>query len=80
MLWRDLILTGGSLFFIIALIPAVFSKDKPPLFTSVMTGIILIIFSFVYASLSFWFSTATTLATGILWLVLAIQKFRARKL
>lgn len=79
MLWQDLVLTGGSAVFALALLPSVFSKDKPALSTSFMTGTVLLIFAFVYWTLSLWVSTITTIITGFLWLTLAIQKILSNK-
>jgi len=75
MLWQDGVLTGGSIIFVIALVPSVMSKDKPALSTSLMTGSVLIVFAFVYLTLSLWFSAVTTAITGMLWFILAAQKF-----
>ena len=72
--WQDLILSIGGLFFVIALLPSVFSKNKPALLTSVMNGVILAIFAVVYCTLSLWFSAFTLGMTCITWFILAIQK------
>lgn len=60
--------------FALALLPSVFSKDKPALWTSLMTGSVLVVFAVVYASLSLWYATFTTALAAGLWIVLAIQK------
>lgn len=72
---QDLILTAGSLVLMIALIPSILGKHKPALSTSVSTGIVLVIFAGVYTSLRLWFAAVVTCLSGILWLVLAVQKF-----
>lgn len=74
--WQDIVLTAGGVIFIIALIPSVLSKDKPALSSSIMTGTVLIIFAYVYFTLSLWFSTLTTAITGIIWFILAAQKLK----
>lgn len=73
---QDLILTLGSLVFIIALFPSVFSKHKPALSTSISTGLVLFVFAGVYISLRLWFTALVTTLTGILWLVLAVQRYK----
>jgi hypothetical protein len=78
MLWQDYVLTAGSLVFSIALVPAVLAKDKPPLSTSVPTFFFLYLFAFVYSTLSLWISMCTTILTGTLWLILALQKYREK--
>lgn len=74
--WQDIVLTGGTIVFIIALLPSVLSKDKPAVSTSIMTGTVLIVFAYVYFTLSLWFSTLTTALTAALWFTLAVQKLR----
>lgn len=75
MLWQDWVLSGGSLFFTVALMPSVLSQNKPALATSLLTGTILAIFAMVYATLSLWFAAGTTMITSSLWFVLAVQKY-----
>jgi len=75
-MWQDFVLTIGSIIFIIALIPSVLSKDKPALFTSIITSSVLIVMAIVYFSLSLYFTAVTTFITGILWGVLAFQKIQ----
>ena len=57
-----------------ALLPSIFSKHKPSVYTSVSTGTILGIFAVVYFSLDMWFAATTTLVTCGLWATLAIQE------
>lgn len=77
--WQDIVIAIGSLVFAAALIPSVVSKDKPALWTSLMTGTVLIVFTATYASLDLWYATATTALTAVLWLVLAAQKLTRRQ-
>lgn len=72
--WQDIVLSAGSLIFAFALLPSVFSPNKPSLWTSLSTGIVLAIFTIVYASLSLWYAVTTTALTAVLWLILAFQK------
>jgi hypothetical protein len=71
---QDIILTAGSLVFIAALLPTVFSKDKPALITGITTGIVLVVFGGVYMSLDLWFSAVVTFITASCWFTLAVQK------
>jgi hypothetical protein len=75
---QDIILTGGFLIFIVALIPSVISKDKPALLTSLPTGIVTVVFVGVYVSLNLWYSAVTTALLAVMWLVLAAQKMRQK--
>ena len=72
--WQDIVLAIGSLVLAGALIPSIASKDKPALWTSVVTGTVLAVFTVVYGSLSLWYATITTGITTLLWAALALQK------
>jgi hypothetical protein len=79
MSWQDLVLSTGTVVFIFALLPSIFSTDKPAVATSLSTGSVLAVFTFVYFSLELWFGAATTSITAVLWFVLAIQKYKSQK-
>jgi hypothetical protein len=72
--WQDIVLAIGSFVFALALIPSIISKDKPALWTSLLTGSVLFVFTVTYATLSLWYATVTTAFSASLWVVLAIQK------
>lgn len=73
--WQDIVIAIGSFIFAVALIPSILSKeDKPALWTSVTTGLVLIVFAVTYASLTLWYATFTTSLAATLWIVLALQK------
>lgn len=76
MIWQDIVLAGGSLLFTVALIPSIRSKHKPALTTSVLTGSVLLLFTFTYATLELWFSAVSVCVNGLMWLTLALQKYR----
>lgn len=78
MSWQDIALSIGSVVFIVALLPSVFSEDKPAAATSAMTGAVLVVFATSYASLGLWVSAAITLITAGLWMTLLIQQLRRR--
>ncbi|OGE36423.1 hypothetical protein A3A14_00050 [Candidatus Daviesbacteria bacterium RIFCSPLOWO2_01_FULL_43_38] len=72
--WQDLILSSGTVVLILALLPSVLSKDKPAIPTSIVTGIVMSIFAFVYASLTLWFTAGAVSLISLLWFILAVQK------
>ncbi len=74
MTWQDLVFGAGQLLFAIALAPALASPTKPPRFTCVLTGAVLLVFAGTFASLGFWWSTSTSLACGALWIALSLQR------
>lgn len=74
--WQDLFLTAGNVVLWLALLPSVFSENKPALSTSLLTGSILLMFSVIFATLELWFSSAALALVGATWFVLAVQKMR----
>ena len=74
MTWQDFVLSVGQAFFALALVPAVFGLAKPPRSTGFVTGAILVLFSFTFATLNLAWSAVSSLLTGALWLWLWLQK------
>lgn len=72
--WQDYVLTAGAWIFIIALIPAIRGKEKPPASTSIITGSILAVYALVYSTLGLWISVISTAALSLSWFILAVQK------
>ncbi|RJQ32355.1 NUDIX hydrolase [Candidatus Parcubacteria bacterium] len=75
MSWQDVLLSIGQFVFAAALLPSVFGKDKPALFTSLTTGIVLGVFAFTYLTLQLWSASIFAAVVGVLWLILAFQKY-----
>ena len=75
MTWQDAVFAIGTLTFSLALIPSIKSKNKPHLYTSVMTAVVLVAFSATYFSLDLIFSCITALINASLWSVLTWQKY-----
>lgn len=74
--WQDWVLATCVLAFNIALIPSLFGKQKPRLTTSIMTATFLIPQSFVFYSLSLWYSFAMSALNAGFWSTLAYQRYR----
>ncbi len=75
MIWQDAILMVGSFVLGLLLIPIIMNEEsKVPRMTSVPTGSVLLLFSYVYFTLGLWFSSATVLLTGLLWMFIAIKR------
>jgi hypothetical protein len=79
MIWQDLVIAIGQWFFAITLLPTLFSKELPPYFTSIPTGMILIIFGFTFGTLSLWNSAISSIVVGCVWLSIAIKKYWTRE-
>ena len=54
--------------------PMLFAKAKPPLSSSVPTGVGLIVMAGAYATLALWFAAVGSMVVGIQWLILAYQR------
>ena len=74
MIWQDWAFSIGQWFFLAALMPSIFSKNKPALSTSIFTGIVLVMYVATNASLGLWLAAVSTSMTATAWFVLAAQK------
>lgn len=77
-MWQDYVIAIGQWFFVVSLIPAIRAKGKPPLFTSVSTGVILITFGFTFGTMGMWNSCIATTTVGLMWEAIAIQTVLGR--
>ncbi|MGI8419623.1 MAG: hypothetical protein ACR2LN_03175 [Candidatus Levyibacteriota bacterium] len=77
--WQDIVLTIGQVIFIIALFPSILSKDKPAFQTSILTSAVSFSISVVYITLNIKFAAISAGINGILWLILAIQKYKQKR-
>ncbi|MHB1162944.1 MAG: hypothetical protein ACYCZZ_00215 [Minisyncoccota bacterium] len=73
-MWQDYLLTAVQAFFCLTLIPMLLAKEKPPLASSVSTGLTLLISAAVFMTLHFWLTAISQTVVGIQWLTLAYQK------
>lgn len=76
---QDFVLSAGSMIFIIALLPTVFSATKPAITTSLLTGSTLAVFAATYQTLGFTYACLTTAASAALWIVIAAQTIVQRR-
>lgn len=75
-MWQDIVIATCQIFFVVALMPSVFSDDKPALSTAIMHTILITIITFALFSLELWFTASTAAAVGVVWVILAVQKFK----
>lgn len=80
MVWQDIGIMIVQWAALVALLPTLWSKDKPPILTSIFTGTLLVALGFIFSTLHFWSSMISSLAVGIIWLVIGFQKYRIDKL
>jgi 1,4-dihydroxy-2-naphthoate octaprenyltransferase len=79
MSWQELILTLGQVIFIVALLPSVFTKDKPEIWTSVLTGLVAYSIGVTYTTLHMPLAAVSAGLNGVFWTILAVQKLRLNK-
>lgn len=74
--WQDVVLTLGSVIFLVALIPTIVGSAKPAPLTSLSTGTVLVVFAITYATLDLRFASVVTGATGLAWFFILWQSLR----
>lgn len=79
MKWQEIILTLGQIIFIIALLPSVFSEDKPEIWTSILTGLVAFSIAITYITLSLPIAAISAGLNTVFWTILAIQKYKQNK-
>jgi hypothetical protein len=77
--WQETVLALGQIIFIIALLPSVFSKDKPEIWTSVITGSVALSIAITYITMKIPIAAVSAFFNFVFWSILAIQKFRQKK-
>lgn len=76
-MWQDYVIAVIQWTFVIALIPSlIHPTQKPAVMTSLMTGILLIVLGFAYASLDLWKSFIPVVLLAFAWFLLAYQRHR----
>jgi hypothetical protein len=78
MIWQDILLAAGGWVLAAALIPTLIGREKPALSSSLLTGSVLASFAFAYYTLELWNAALSTAALTAIWLLLAVQAWRAR--
>lgn len=79
MRWQEIVLALGQIVFIIALLPSVFSKDKPEIWTSIITGTVALSISITYATMSIPLASVSAFFNFVFWSLLAYQKLKQMK-
>ncbi len=79
MIWQDVVIAVAQIFFIVALVPSITTKDKPALITSAMNMTLVWAIAATMVTLHLWFSAITAFAIGLGHLTLTIQKAKINK-
>ena len=77
--WQDGVIAFGQVIFFASLLFTVFSKEKPSLWTSIPTGIVLIIYAYTFFTLKLWYGGGMSALVAVTWLVIGCQKIRRDK-
>lgn len=76
-MWQDWMISILQWVFIVSLLPTIFhATHKPPISTSLIAGIGLLIMSATYLTLELYVSTFSSLILGVLWIIVAYQRYR----
>lgn len=78
MVWQDIAIAVIQTLLVVPLVPALFSPQKPTIFTSVGTGILLAALAGIFATLSLWYGAGATGIVSMLWLILGVQEYYKR--
>jgi hypothetical protein len=76
MTWQNIVLSIGVLVFVIALIPALRTMQKPPVQTSILYAVIVMGFTVVDVSFKLYLAAVLTFVNALQWLALAVQARR----
>lgn len=72
-MWQDLVISVVQIVFSAALLPSVFSKNKPNCFTSLFTFLGLCAMAFSLYTLCLFYSAIWTTVSALLWFILFLQ-------
>lgn len=72
--WQSALFTVGGVIFTLALLPSLFGPHKPSIWSSILTGSILTLFSLAYFTLGWIEPGCATASTAVCWWLLAIQE------
>lgn len=74
MIWQDAVIAAAQWVFIIALLPVLRGRTKPPKGFCLITSMTLFVCAATNATLDLWISAATVALLATLWLKLAAQQ------
>ena len=77
--WQEVVFTVGGFMFFVALLPSIFSDNKPALSTSLMTASFLSLFVVAFAKLDLWWSAGAQALGALAWWILTIQSWFTQK-
>ena len=78
--WQDLVFAVGGIILGVALIPMILENKRmlfcnTPYRSSIITAIIMYVYSFTYSTMGMVLTPVTTLIVAISWTIIAIQRW-----
>lgn len=74
-MWQDIVIMVGNIVMSSALLPSIKSTHrKPARLTCILSMVGIICFSLAFFTLGLWLSFSAVAASGILWLILLLQR------
>jgi hypothetical protein len=77
--WQDLVVAIGSWIFVVSFIPSFIKKEYPAVSTSIITGVILLVFSSAYFTLSLPLAAISNMVTSFCWFAMAVLRIRSKQ-
>lgn len=74
MIWQDYAIMAIQFSFALALLPAVFGKEKPDRWACLMTSVLLYVMAFVMATLALKLASLSSFVVGTVWVILLVQR------
>ena len=72
-MWQDRIIAGCNVVLAVALLPSIFSFDKPAWATSLLTAVALTVISVCFGTLKLKWTATSLSVTAVLWYILFFQ-------
>ena len=79
MIWQDVVIGVGNWIFVLALIPSIISNKKPAIATSLITAVVVTVFSYCFFTLELYHSMISSIAVGVSWWILFLQVILKKK-
>jgi len=77
MIWQDIVLAIGLYSLGFALFPSIFGKHKPARWSCLLSAVILIVFTFTFATLELWQTVYAEAFSALCWIILLFQRREA---
>ncbi len=79
-MWQDYVVAFVQWVFLLALIPTIkHATHKPPVSSSLLTAVMMVVLSGTFATIPLWNSTLSSFSCGVAWAVIAYQRYKLDK-